>query len=153
MKAKQLRNLVIKPALEKIDLYSPEAETLLVATACVESQCGVAIKQWPNGPALGIFQIEPDTYYDLLKNFLSYRSELKTKLMSLFCEGMTAEENLTCNLMFQAAVCRLIYFRKPDKIPSTLEGLAVYWKKYYNTPAGKGTPQKFIEAYRRYGIE
>lgn len=101
MKAKQMRELVIKPALERIDLAGEPAETLLLATACVESRCGAAIKQWPSGPALGIFQIEPATYHDLQCNFLEYRPELKAKLMALYCEGMTAEQNLTCNLIFR----------------------------------------------------
>lgn len=153
MKAKQMRELVIKPALERLDLIGEPAETLLLATACVESRCGAAIKQWPSGPALGIFQIEPATYDDLLLNYLAFRPDLNVKLMSLYCAGMTVEENLTCNLIFQAAVCRLIYLRAPEKIPETLSGMAAYWKRFYNTPAGKGTEAKFLEAYGRYGIE
>ena len=150
MKATQLRELVIVPALAKIDLFSPEAVALVLGTACVESQCGEYIKQIGTGPTLGIFQIEPATYHDLQCNFLEYRSELKAKLMALYCEGMSAEENLTCNLMFQATVCRLIYYRAPEAIPTDLAGMADYWKKYYNTSKGKGTPEKFMAAYKRY---
>ena len=62
MKATQLREQVIAPALAKIDLFSPEAVALVLGTACVESQCGEYIKQMGKGPALGIFQIEPATY-------------------------------------------------------------------------------------------
>ena len=113
MKATQLREQVIAPALAKIELCTPAAVKLLLGTACVESQCGEYIKQMGTGPALGIFQIEPATYHDLQCNFLEYRPELKAKLMALYCEGMSAEENLTCNLMFQAAVCSLIYYRAP----------------------------------------
>jgi hypothetical protein len=28
--------------------------------------------------------------------------------------------------------------------------LAEYWKKYYNTPKGKGTVQQFIQSYNKY---
>jgi len=31
-----------------------------------------------------------------------------------------------------------------EKIPTTLDGRAAYWKKYYNTPAGAGTVAKYI---------
>lgn len=72
--------------------------------------------------------------------------------MALYCEGMSAKQNLTCNLLFQAAVCRLIYLRVSEKIPNDLAGMANYWKKYYNTSKGKGTPEKFIEAYERYVV-
>lgn len=150
MKAIQLKDLVIQPALEKVELYSPEAVALVLGTACVESQCGEFLRQYPNGPALGIFQIEPATYEDLMKNYLDFRPELKAKVMSLYCEGLNIEQNLTCNLMFQAAVCRLIYLRVSEKIPNNLAGMANYWKKYYNTSKGKGTPEKFIEAFKQY---
>jgi len=136
--------------LKKINLFSPQAAMLVLGTACVESQCGEYIRQLGNAPALGIFQIELATYKDLMQNYLAYRPGLKAKLMALYCEGMTAAENLTCNLMFQAAVCRLLYYRMPQVIPSDLAGMAEYWKKYYNTNKGKGTPEKFIAAYKRY---
>lgn len=46
MKAVQLKDLVIQPALEKIELYSPEAVALVLGTACVESQCGEFLRQY-----------------------------------------------------------------------------------------------------------
>lgn len=152
MKAVQIKDLVIIPALEKIELYSPEAVTLMLGTACVESQCGEYLQQVPSGPALGIFQIEMATYEDLIKNYLDFRPDLKARVMALYCEGMSAKQNLTCNLLFQAVVCRLIYLRVSEKIPNDLAGMANYWKKYYNTSKGKGTPEKFIEAYERYVV-
>lgn len=148
MNHRQLRNLVIKPALKSIGCYSPSAESLVFGTACVESNCGEWLRQNPNGPALGIFQMEMKTYNDIMKNYLNYRPDLKAKVLALFCEGMTAEENLICNLMFAAAMCRVHYLRFPAVIPSTIEGQAEHWKTFYNTVKGKGTPKKFIEAYR-----
>lgn len=153
MKATQLTELVIIPALKKINLFTPQAAMLVLGTACVESQCGEYISQLGNGPALGIFQIEPATYNDLIDNYLAYRPELKAKLLALYCENLSASENLTCNLIYQAAVCRLVYYRSPQAIPTDLHGMADYWKKYYNTSKGKGTPEKFIAAYKRYANE
>ncbi|KKL97553.1 hypothetical protein LCGC14_1833310, partial [marine sediment metagenome] len=41
---------------------------------------------------------------------------------------------------------RLFLLTIPEEIPDTLEGQAVYWKKHYNTPLGKGTARKFVKA-------
>jgi len=41
--------------------------------------------------------------------------------------------------------CRLTYKLVPEAIPDTVEGRAAYWKKYYNTVAGKGTEEEYIE--------
>jgi len=35
-------------------------------------------------------------------------------------------------------------------MPNTIEGQADYWKKYYNTEGGKGDPEHFVEAVKKY---
>ena len=46
-------------------------------------------------------------------------------------------------------MARIKYWRVPKKLPveNDIEGMAKYWKDYYNTSLGKGTPEKFIKAY------
>lgn len=142
---KQLRDLVIKPALIEIELYSEAAEQLVLGTAIVESKLSY-IKQLGTGPALGLWQIEPDTHTDVYDNFLEYRDELQEIVMSLSAPGQTFEENLTSNMQYGAAICRLCYYRAPKALPDAfdLEGQAAYWKRYYNTPLGAGTEEKYI---------
>lgn len=147
MNPKQLRNEVIKPALVAIGLYSKQAEDLVFGTACVESQCGEFICQI-NGPAVGIFQMEPATHEDIYKNFLKYKPELKAKVMKLASPGLTAAENLKSNLIYAAAMCRIYYLRAPLPVPEDLHGQAEYWKKFYNTSKGKGSVQKYLDAYK-----
>lgn len=148
MNPKQLKEIIIKPALEAIAAYSPAALSLVFGTACVESNCGEAIRQEPSGPALGIFQMELDTHQDIFENYLSYNPILREKVLKLFCPGMTVEQNICCNLMYAAAMCRIHYLRFPGEIPQSIEGQAEYWKKYYNTSKGKGSVAGFIKAYR-----
>ena len=142
---KQLRDLVIKPALIEIELYSEAAEQLVLGTAIVESKLSY-IKQLGTGPALGLWQIEPDTHTDVYDNFLEYRDELQEIIMSLSAPGQTFEENLTSNMQYGAAICRLCYYRAPASLPDAfdLEGQAAYWKQFYNTPLGAGTEEKYI---------
>jgi hypothetical protein len=54
---------------------------------------------------------------------------------------MTHSERL-CVLM-----ARMHYLRVPETVPRTLEAQGIYYKQYYNTVYGKGTPAKFVEAY------
>lgn len=148
MNSKQLKEFIIKPALEAIGAYSPAALSLVYGTACVESSCGEYIRQEPSGPALGIFQMELDTHQDIYENYLRYNPVLKEKVLKLFCQGMTVEQNLCSNLMYAAAMCRIHYLRFPGEIPQSVEGQAEYWKRFYNTGSGKGTVAGFIKAYR-----
>ncbi len=48
------------------------------------------------------------------------------------------------------AFCRLYYFRIPQPIPHTLEEQACYWKAWYNTAAGAGTPEQYLRNWCRY---
>ena len=104
--AKQVRTLVIQPALSEIELWSPAAEELVLGTAIIESRLSF-IKQLGRGPALGLWQIEPDTHRDVYQNFLEYREGLYDQVMSLSAPGQTFEENLTSNMQYGAAICRL----------------------------------------------
>ena len=52
-------------------LVSQEAENLLMGTAAQESALGEYIRQLGNGPALGIFQMEPETFDDIVRNYLA----------------------------------------------------------------------------------
>ena len=66
--------------------------------------------------------------------------------MGLSAPGQTFKENLTFNIQFGAAICRLCYYRAPEAMPDDcdLEGQARYWKRYYNTPLGAGAEGKYI---------
>ena len=65
---KQLRECIIKPTLDSLQMYSQAAEELLVFTCACESLGGTYLKQ-VKGPALGIYQMEPATYQDIWENY------------------------------------------------------------------------------------
>ena len=41
---------------------------------------------------------------------------------------------------------RLKYILIPETIPTTIEGRAKYWKKFYNSVDGKGTLDHYVYA-------
>jgi hypothetical protein len=133
MLASQILSLVIRPSLSKINLWSPSAEELVLGTAIVESGL-TYLRQWGDGPALGLRQVEPSTQNDLYTNFLNYRPELGSQLMELRAPNLSMDENLATNLMYGAAVCRLCYYRKPDALPKCMKG------EGYLFPSRDGTP-------------
>jgi len=122
-----LLSMVIRPAFSKINLWSPSAEELVLGTAIVESGL-TYLRQWGDGPALGLWQVEPSTQNDLYTNFLQYRPELGSALIELRAPNLSMDENLATNLMYGAAVCRLCYYRKPDALPEAgdIEGQAAF---------------------------
>lgn len=158
----QLIDLIIRPVLMELAPYNaamdtPHAVALLAGTVAQESSGGKYLQQVlrgtsKGGPALGIFQIEYETYDDLIVNFVDFRSVIGDILLklSMRCGNRF---NLIGNLYFSCAVARLIYwYKSPEPIPNAedIEGLARYWKKWYNSSAGKGEISDFIDNFNRY---
>ena len=133
---KQFREL-IKETLLKLDKYSVDATNLLLGTCAQESAFGTYIEQI-NGPALGVFQMEPNTEKDIWENYLYYRNEL-VKTVYDICGVIGPDKfSLKTNLAYQITMARIHYLRVPEKLPDNLIGYSRYWKKYYNTEQGKG---------------
>ncbi|WP_425404641.1 hypothetical protein [Hwanghaeella sp.] len=150
-RAEQFARLVVRPALKTLDLWSPAAERLVLGTALVESNLDY-IEQIGGGPALGFFQMEPDTANDIWRNYLAYRPDLLAKVMVLSVSDIDRTAQLAGNAYFGAALCRVHYFRVPAALPAVNDsaGLAAYWKQHYNTAKGAGTPAKFLQALERF---
>ncbi len=145
----QLRSL-IKETLQHFGKYSEEAENLLLGTASQESRCGTYIQQLGSGPALGIFQMEPATERDIWDNFLVYKKKLQQALHAT-CGRSEAGPWLKYDLAYQICMARLHYMRVSDPLPQKddVQGLAQYWKTYYNTELGQGRIEEFISNYER----
>jgi hypothetical protein len=154
IKPEQLREL-INDVLHYMGKHSDAAVELLMLTAATESHCGTYINQ-VGGPALGIFQMEPATEQDIFKNYLLYNQDLRAEILDFKFSVYTHESlNLRANLPYQIAIARVHYLRVSAPLPDAtdIKGLAEYWKKYWNTPLGKGKVNEAIDNYYRYAME
>lgn len=160
MRPDTLRNDIVKPTLRLLDevekgYYSDEAVELLVGTAAHESHLGKWFKQ-VNGPALGIFQMEPATHNSLWQHYLRFRPDVARVIRELASHraykaaGGIPSSELVHNLMYATAMARVRYRPAKGHIPDTLVGQAHYWKQWYNTPLGRGTVEKYLEDYRQF---
>ncbi len=150
----QLRQYVIRPALHKLELYSEAAEELLVGTALQESLAGTYLEQLGEGiQARGLFQMEENTFYKLHAWYKNRKPMyLERVIKTLGYKDFPHIDRLITDLEFAAMMARLLYFHISTALPEAtdINGLASYWKKYYNTIHGRGKISEFIEKYNRY---
>jgi hypothetical protein len=148
----QFRQFIITGPISELQLYSKDAEELMVFTCAVESEGGTLLAQI-NGPALGIFQCEPNTHNDLWRNFIFNQNNFVSILALNFgINAIPPASRLITDLKYASAICRLHYFRVKEKLPDyqDIDAIFAYYKKYYNTPLGKSTKEKSIKAYHRF---
>ena len=149
-----LRKYVIKPVLQKLSTVfvgcdSLAAENLMLGTAAVES--GLKYLHQIRGPALGLWQVEPVTHQDVLV-YLRRKGNQEGRVVDGFRASVGGwEEQLTWNLRYCCAIARIKYWMDPEPLPKSndIDGLAIYWKRVYNSRHGRGSPSAFIEAYQR----
>lgn len=139
----QFLNYVIRPANRAFGLTSVAAEELMLGTALQESNL-TYLAQLGNGPALGVFQMEPNTHDDIWENFLIYRPQLVEHM-----DYITVTRSpgiMASNMLYAAAMCRMHYYRVKAALPQAgdINAQAAYWKEYYNTPLGAGTVEEYI---------
>lgn len=145
----QFRSYIIEPVLSKLQIYSKEAEELLVFTCAVESLGGTYIMQ-VKGPALGIYQMEPSTHHDIWVNYIRTNSRLATLMSMHFdCNRIPDEGRLIYDMFYSTAMARIHYLRVMEALPSSEDKNLIweYFKQYYNTPKGKAQKDDSIKKY------
>ena len=120
---------------------SESAVELLLGTCAVESDFGEFRRQ-VGGPARGVFQMEPETFY-WVRNYC--RAEVPILAGRDVIDLETDDE-------LAVVAARARYRVIPVALPpaDNLWALALYWKFGYNTISGKGKPANFMTKYNLY---
>lgn len=149
----QFRTGIVRPTLEAIAAHSHAAENLVLGTALQESNLHY-LRQLNEGPARGIYQMEPATHDDIWQSFLAFRPELSERVSAFLAPAQSRMDQLVWNLAYATAMCRVHYLRVryPLPGPDDVHGLAEYWKQHYNTPLGRGTPEEFVRKFEDHVI-
>jgi len=156
MKSDQLRFYIVRPALALLgpSLSTRFAEDLLIATCAQESRLGEYVHQ-VNGPALGIYQIEPVSLGDLWLWVQHHRPRWDLAIAAAGVDPAavslaSVEDAVIYNLRFATLIARLFYYRVPMALPiyTTIPNLWEYYKTFYNTSLGAATLAEFETSLR-----
>lgn len=145
MKSSQLLEYIIKPKLAGMDKgqYSgKQAEILLLATSAQETNCGYTVHQ-THGPALGVFQCEPNTHKAVLRWVEEHAPQALVSLAS-------DDDRLIYDLYYATAIARMLYYSIPQPLPAVdMDEMWSYYKSYYNR-GGKATYGHWMINWNHY---
>lgn len=133
---------LVESALDDYNLPKSEAAVRLLAMIAAHESGGFKYVKQLKGPAVSIFQIEPET----LKDLVDY-----AKKRSLALPDCNPNQ-LIFNTKLSAAYARVFFMRFRDPLPDkdNIMGLARYAKRYWNTNLGKATVEDYYKAYVKY---
>ena len=147
----QFREDILTPALEGLQFREVELKELLVFTCAVESAGGTYVKQI-KGPALGIYQLEPNTFTDLWFNYILRKPDIVNLLsLNLGVHRLPDPIEIVTDLKLATAFCALLYKYRKASIKSTNPNdLWDVYKPLYNTEKGAATKDNSIAAYYKF---
>ena len=140
---------VVEATVEKIQKSGifPNDKKFLRRTAYVESKDGTDSNTYRQGYHGGIWQVDKRGF-KATQDTASHPA-LVNKLAKVKAEfGIEWSSVKWTDLekpFYSGLAARLYLSNIPDPIPSGLDEQARYWKKHYNTDAGKGTEKQFID--------
>jgi hypothetical protein len=147
MNPQHLAEFVIGPVLDNLDLDGRNARVLLLGTAMVESDLR-HLRQLSDGPALGLWQMEPDTHDSVWNDFLFYRLEMARTVERMSSAWPRGAFAMVGNLNYACAMARILYRWRSARVPASPEAMANLWKLRYNTNLGAGTVERAIPHFR-----
>lgn len=153
MNGQHFADVVVIPVLRQMgaQFASRSAVAMITGIAAHES-FGFSRLTQIKGPALGFVQMEPQVIEDIDKNFLAFRPEMQGNVSRFRHQALPVEQEFVTNLALQVVYARLHLWRVRAPLPESADlwAMARYWKEHYNTAAGKGTPEKFVDDWNRY---
>ncbi|MFW6002291.1 MAG: hypothetical protein ACOCQD_03040 [archaeon] len=158
MDPNQLKHHIDRVLSNEIPKYhSRDAVYQLLFTSAAESDCGKYIRQ-VKGPAMGLFQIEPNSEKLVWKWVIENNENLFEALVNSSTGSIFGGDDLIGNIKYQIILARAYYYSCPDALPNisdpidkdSIKRMARYWKKYWNTEKGKGTVKGAVKKYKKF---
>ncbi|MER2493379.1 hypothetical protein [Catenovulum sediminis] len=125
------------------------AHVLILETAAQETQLGHYLDHTWRSAGMGLTQVDFSTF-NWLQNEKFERYQAKVKHAFGVDLMQVQWEELDQSPLLAFIVCRIRYLVVPNPIPTSVNWRARYWKQHYNTQAGKGKPDEYIENAKRY---
>lgn len=128
---------------------SRRAVRMLLETCAQETHMGqfADASSYRNG--VGLYQIDEIAYRDILQRA---KDVDKFKIRDEF--GVVLDDvqyrELAFSPLLATIFARVFYRLIPDVFPADVEGRARYWKKFFNTTAGKGTEAEYLLNAKRF---
>ena len=152
MNLQQVKKYWVESALEFFPepLRTPNRKQFMVAIGLVESGYNY-VAQVPEADALGFWQVQLGTYRDNILNFLEFKNEFNDGWSLIKKIHQATYPSMTSDCVFACYMGAITVYRAPAALPeyNDIEGMAKYWKTYYNTSQGAGSIEDALQLMKQ----
>ncbi|WP_318491919.1 hypothetical protein [Photobacterium leiognathi] len=125
---------------------------MILETCAAETLLGTHKDRTDYAAGTSIAQIDNGTFIWLRDKYGNH--PVNERIKELFDIDISRVQyfELEHNPLLGMIWCRLRYLPVKGSIPETLKGRADYWKKWYNSTEGKGTPEGYMQKVEECAI-
>lgn len=131
---------------------SKSAASLMIETCAAETLMGSARDTTLYGAGAGVAQVDRGTFVWLQEKYATSDKAQRLKEELNVDLSRVQYNELDFSPLLSLIFCRLRYLAVPTHIPDTMEARADYWKRWYNTELGKGTPEEYLDRCLSCGL-
>lgn len=121
----------------------------MMGTTATETHCGLYPDDNPESKGVGLYQHDQIRIDDIQQEGEQRHFDIVKKLWGYSIPNIVLAD-LAYDPLLSTICARLGYKRVPALCPSTTLEQAIYWKKYWNTTAGKGTVDHYLDSVDEY---
>lgn len=137
-------------ALDAVERLFP-SKGLMHKTVAHESHMGQHPNTFREGYYGGVAQVDPIGFEDTqdIKAHPGLRRKYDMIRQHFDIDWPSVQYEELVDPLKSIIAGRLRYMNVPAAVPDDDLGQAKYWKRHYNTEAGKGTPEKFLKSLNK----
>ncbi|MCG8312093.1 MAG: hypothetical protein MI976_02655 [Pseudomonadales bacterium] len=147
----ELLECIIRPTLQRLGVYNPIAEQLLLGTAAAQSELGFYLN---SSHGIGVFGIDKNRHETLWDEYLAFDADLASEIRGFasqheFLKAPDAE--LACNIRYATAIAWMIYREAGIDLKKlhTEEDLANCWYELFAEKSPERSPEDFLIQYEK----
>ncbi len=121
----------------------------MMGTCATETHCGQYPDDNPEKLGVGVYQHDQIRIDDIQQEGEQRHFDIVKKLWGYNIPTIKLAD-LAYDPLLSTICARLGYKRIPENCPANILDQAIYWKKYWNTLAGKGTMAHYLHCVETY---
>ena len=142
----------IKRVCDVLGHSSGYAPHLIYETIGAETNFGKTPDLSPTGAGHGIAQHDEFPFEDMKRRIPQSIKDIVKHEFGVITDSVSVQE-LNYSVFLSVLFTRIKYKMTPGAVPETIEGRAAYWKKWYNSTLGKGTPEHYLKSNQKRPYE